>query len=111
MTHTSNQAVVADSVRNKQSTGGITMARNATSTKSYFAIDGSYGSAWGLVVVDTQKWTEPMWQMLDSVSDETRPELAEHFVDKKHTQEADINGHVYCTECSLSREELGESNS
>jgi hypothetical protein len=84
------------------------MSANTTSTKSYFATDGSYGSAWGMTIVDTTEWTEAMWQMVESVSDEVRPELAEHFTEKKHDQKPDINGYTYCTYCSLSEEELQE---
>jgi hypothetical protein len=36
---------------------------------TYFASDGSYGDATGLVVVDTSKWTEEQWQMIEETSD------------------------------------------
>lgn len=39
---------------------------------TYFAMDGNYGDAAGLTVVDTTDWTDDDFQMLDYVSDEKR---------------------------------------
>lgn len=39
---------------------------------TYFAKDGSYGDATGLVIVDTSKWTEEQWQMIEETSDSFR---------------------------------------
>lgn len=39
---------------------------------TYFAKDGSYGDASGLVIVDTSKWTEETWRMIDETSDNFR---------------------------------------
>ena len=39
---------------------------------TYFAKDGSYGDASGLVIVDTSKWSEETWQMIEETSDEFR---------------------------------------
>lgn len=36
---------------------------------TYFAKDGSYGDAAGLVIVDTSKWTEETWNMIEETSD------------------------------------------
>ena len=36
---------------------------------TYFAKDGNYGDASGLVIVDTSKWTEEQWQMIEETSD------------------------------------------
>jgi len=36
---------------------------------TYFAKDGSYGDASGLVILDTSKWTEETWQMIEETSD------------------------------------------
>jgi len=38
----------------------------------YFAKDGSYGDASDLVIVDTRKWSEETWQMIEETSDEFR---------------------------------------
>lgn len=45
----------------------------------YFAKDGSYGDALGLVVVDTSEWTEQDWILIDEAMDDERPEIAEQI--------------------------------
>jgi hypothetical protein len=41
-------------------------------SNTYFATDGSYGDASGLVIVDTSKWTHEQWQMIEETSDSFR---------------------------------------
>ena len=36
---------------------------------TYFAKDGSYGDASGLVIVDTSNWSEETWEMIENTSD------------------------------------------
>ena len=43
---------------------------------SYFAKDGNYGDANGIVVVDTTAWTTEDFELMDQASDENRPTLA-----------------------------------
>lgn len=43
---------------------------------TYFAVDGNYGSAAGLTVIDTTDWTDADFEMLDGVSDWDRPKAA-----------------------------------
>lgn len=45
----------------------------------YFAKDGNYGDALGLVVVDTSEWTEQDWVLIDEAMDDERPEIAEQI--------------------------------
>jgi len=45
----------------------------------YFAADGNYGDASGLVVVDTSEWTEADWVRIDEAMDDERPEIAEQI--------------------------------
>lgn len=54
------------------------MTEQATVTRSlsYFAGDGNYGNADGILVLETTLWSELDWQMLDEVSDEARPTVA-----------------------------------
>lgn len=42
----------------------------------YFASDGNYGGADGMVVIDTKQWTERDWGFIEESSDEYRPHLA-----------------------------------
>jgi hypothetical protein len=66
-------------------------------SKSYFAMDGNYGLANGLLVVDTKSWSPHMWEEVELSSDHTRLELASHF--------ADTNSHLWkdgmCNICGL----------
>lgn len=43
---------------------------------SYFALDGNYGDAAGLTIIDTTGWTSEDFEMFDEVSDGNRPLLA-----------------------------------
>lgn len=40
--------------------------------KTYFAKDGSFGDARGLVVLDTSNWTEADWDMIHNLNDNER---------------------------------------
>lgn len=80
-------------------------------TDSYFATDGSYGSASGLVVADTTNWSSSMWALVEACSDDVRQELAEHFAKNDHQFELHHYGQTEprCEWCSLSEEDLQES--
>lgn len=43
---------------------------------SYFALDGNYGDASGLTVIETTHWSEVDWAILDAASDWHRPDVA-----------------------------------
>lgn len=43
---------------------------------SYFSPDGNYGSADGYVVMETTRWTEIDWDIIEEASDEHRPIVA-----------------------------------
>jgi hypothetical protein len=49
---------------------------NESGERSYFAKDGNYGYAGGLVVVDTEKWIGEEWAIVEENSDEDRPAVA-----------------------------------
>ena len=49
---------------------------NPELSTTYFALDGNYGTADGMVVVDTSGWTEEDWQAIDEVGDSDRASLA-----------------------------------
>jgi hypothetical protein len=42
----------------------------------YFAKDGNYGSAEGLVIIDTTDWTDDEWADIDFAIDANRPMIA-----------------------------------
>jgi dihydrodipicolinate reductase len=39
---------------------------------TYFAMDGDYGFAHGLVVIDTSGWTEKDWDRIENATDDDR---------------------------------------
>ena len=47
-----------------------------TKYHTYFATDGSYGVAKGMIVLDTVLWTDEDWQRIDEASDDERPTVA-----------------------------------
>lgn len=57
----------------------------------YFAVDGNYGDASLMCVMDTSDWTEADWQRIEEASDSDRPEVA--FLIKQYTnREGKNNG-------------------
>lgn len=57
----------------------------ADRTIHYFAEDGNYGDANGLVVIETTRWTELDWEDIEMSSDESRPATAE-TISKKYNK-------------------------
>ena len=51
-------------------------AKKVQRNLSYFAADGSYGSAAGYVVMETTWWTDIDWQIIEEASDNERPFVA-----------------------------------
>jgi hypothetical protein len=43
---------------------------------TYFAGDGSYGDASGLVIIDTRAWNNDQWDRVESASDYERAAIA-----------------------------------
>ena len=43
---------------------------------AYFAADGSYGDATGLVIIDTSNLTEEDWLTIEEASDSERAQVA-----------------------------------
>jgi hypothetical protein len=41
-------------------------------SRTYFAADGNYGNADGLLVLDTSKWTDEQWDYVMNASDDDR---------------------------------------
>ena len=42
---------------------------------AYFASDGNYGDANGIVLIDTSEWTEDEWEEIDGMTDSERYEF------------------------------------
>ena len=43
---------------------------------AYFASDGSYGDADGIVLIDTSNWGEREWEEIDGMTDSERYDFA-----------------------------------
>ena len=43
---------------------------------TYFAADGSYGDAAGLVIIDTRAWNNDQWERVEEASDYVRNAIA-----------------------------------
>ena len=46
---------------------------------TYFATDGSYGNANGLVIIDTRAWSPEDWEAVESVNDWSSSSLAHNI--------------------------------
>jgi hypothetical protein len=56
-------------------------------TKHYFAADGNFGGADGLLTVDTENWTEEDWyEITEEATDSDRLEVAEK-INAKYIEE------------------------
>jgi hypothetical protein len=77
---------------------------------SYFTADGNYGSD-ELIQIETETWTEEMWESISATSDYDRLDLARHFHNSEHDftlKERYPDEGLFCSVCELSAEELGE---
>lgn len=43
---------------------------------TYFANDGSFGSATGMVVIDTRAWSDEDWTEVENATDDVRVRVA-----------------------------------
>jgi len=48
----------------------------------YFASDGSYGTAEELTILDTTKWTDEDWELIDFATDMERSDVAQKIWQK-----------------------------
>ena len=51
-------------------------------SSTYFALDGNYGEAQGMVVIDTTKWSEDDWTQIEEASDSERAQVALDLTNK-----------------------------
>lgn len=54
----------------------------------YFTRDGSYGDGEDLVVVDTNTWTDEMWELIENASDSMRIVIAHRLKHGYSVEEA-----------------------
>ena len=54
----------------------ISIEPTIDNSTTYFALDGNYGEAQGMVVIDTTKWSEDDWTQIDEASDSERAQIA-----------------------------------
>lgn len=43
---------------------------------TYFAADGSYGDAAGLIIIDARDWNDDQWDRIDTAHDRDRASIA-----------------------------------
>lgn len=53
---------------------------------TYFAQDGNYGYAFDMVILNTDKWTDEDWLLIEQASDFERVRVAEE-IDNKYNKE------------------------
>ena len=71
-------------------------------SKMYFTADGTYGSAnddSDILIVETDGWSDEMFEEIDGTSDSDRMWLAKHFAIGSHPIEVDENGTPKCKMC------------
>jgi hypothetical protein len=54
----------------------ISIEPTIDNSTTYFALDGNYGEAQGMVVIDTTKWSEDDWTQIEEASDSERAQVA-----------------------------------
>lgn len=49
-------------------------------SEHYFAADGNYGDAAGIVILDTTDWSKDVWEYVEMLSEGQRAEIAEDIL-------------------------------
>ena len=78
-------------------------------SKMYFTSDGTYGSAEtveDLILIETDGWSQEMWDEVEGTSDGNRMWLAQHFSIGSHPIEIDENGTPKCKQCFFEPQHL-----
>ena len=75
----------------------------------YFASDGNWGDAEEIQIVDTDRWTKKMWEVMSDQPDWAMPEMAKHFNDGYHPKDWERKGKAdFCRDCGLTRKQRNE---
>lgn len=62
-----------------------------TKVLHYFALDGNYGNADGIVLVDTSTWSEDDWSAIEMAGDSDRASVAYALAKSDESQRAEIH--------------------
>jgi len=54
--------------------------------KHYFAADGNYGSADGIILVNTRAFTKGQWQLIEESSDSERVSVVEEVLEENDSE-------------------------
>lgn len=69
-------------------------------SNTFFAQDGSWGDATGMVIIDTRGWTSEDFDDVDNANDDERQDVALAISDRYAQEEgAALNTYSYCGEC------------
>lgn len=61
-----------------------------TKVLHYFALDGNYGNADGIVIVDTSDWSEDDWSAIEMAGDSDRASVAYALAKSDEKQREEI---------------------
>lgn len=61
-----------------------------TKVLHYFALDGNYGNADGIVIVDTSDWSEDDWSAIEMAGDSDRASVAYALAKSDESQREEI---------------------
>jgi hypothetical protein len=67
----------------------------------YFATDGNWGGAEGLLIIDIDHWSDSMTEIISESTDSDRHFLAKHFMDKDCKFHPSVQ--MNCIVCGLSK--------
>lgn len=57
---------------------------------TYFASDGNFGDAEGMVMVDTTDWTEEEWEIIENARESDRAEIASQLSTPKNENQLSL---------------------
>lgn len=80
----------------------------------YFAVDGSYGDADNIIIINTattNAWSKEMWTAIAEASDYGRLEVVQHFIKGNHafyTSELFPAEEKLCIHCELTESQISQ---
>jgi hypothetical protein len=58
--------------------------------ETYFTDDGTYGNARGLIIANTETWTDEDWQRIEEASDNERIAVAYEIIQLRNKTEREL---------------------